>query len=145
MTTLQDAMALAAQENYLGVIPTTRLDGSVQASVVNVGAIAHPGTGEQVLAFVTYGPAKLRHLRARPRTAVIFRAGWRWATVEGWAELIGPDDAYPHLDAEAVRLLLREIFQAAGGTHDDWDEYDKTMREQRRTAVLITPDRIYGV
>ena len=145
MTTLQDAMALAAQENYLAVVPTTRLDGSVQASVVNAGMIAHPGTGEDVLAFVTYGPAKLRHLRARPRTAVTFRAGWRWATVEGWAELIGPHDAYPHMGEEQVRLLLREIFRSAGGTHDDWDEYDRTMREQGRTAVLITPDRIYGV
>ena len=81
MTTLQDAMALAAQENFLAVVPTTRLDGSVQASVVNVGAMPHPATGDDVLAFVTYGPAKLRHLRARPRTAVTFRAGWRWATV----------------------------------------------------------------
>jgi PPOX class probable F420-dependent enzyme len=145
MTTLQDAMALAAQDNYLGSVTTTRLDGSVQASVVSVGAMPHPKTGEEVLAFVTYGPAKLRHLRARPRTAVTFRAGWRWATVEGWAELIGPDDAYPEFDAERIRLLLREIFQAAGGTHDDWDEYDRTMKEQGRTAVLITPDRIYGV
>lgn len=145
MTTLQEAMALAAQESYLGVVTTTRLDGSVQASVVNVGAMAHPATGEQVLAFVTYGPAKLRHLRARPRTAVTFRAGWRWATVEGWAELIGPDDSYPDFDAERIRLLLRDIFAAAGGSHDDWDEYDRTMREQRRTAVLVTPDRIYGV
>ena len=41
MTTLQDAMDLAAQESYLAVVPTTRLDGSVQASVVNAGMIAH--------------------------------------------------------------------------------------------------------
>ena len=144
MITLQEAMTLAAEDSYLGVVPTTRLDGSVQASVVNVGAIAHPVTGEDVLAFVTYGRAKLRHLRARPRTAVTFRSGWRWATVEGWAELIGPDDAYRDVDGERLRLLLREIFVAAGGTHDDWDEYDRTMREQRRTAVLITPERLYG-
>jgi PPOX class probable F420-dependent enzyme len=138
-------MALAAQDHYLAVVATTRSDGSVQASVVNVGALPHPVTGEEILGFVTYGPAKLRHLRARPRTTVTFRAGWRWATVEGWVELIGPDDAYDDFDAERIRLLLREIFSAAGGTHDDWDEYDRTMREQRRTAVLITPDRIYGV
>ncbi|WP_306215082.1 pyridoxamine 5'-phosphate oxidase family protein [Actinoplanes sp. RD1] len=73
-----------------------------------------------------------------------FRAGWRWATVEGRAELAGPDDPGAGLDAEGLRLLLREIFTAAGGTHDDWDEYDRVMREQRRTAVLITADRVYG-
>ena len=45
--------------------------------------------------------------------------------------------------AEAIRLLLREMFTAAGGTHDDWDTYDRTMAEDRRAAVLITPRRIY--
>lgn len=69
-----------------------------------------------------------------------FRDGWRWATVEGRAELAGPGD----LDAEELRRLLREIFTAAGGTHDDWDDYDRVMREQGRTAVLIRPLRAYG-
>ena len=65
--------------------------------------------------------------------------------VEGTAELIGPDDAHPDVDAERLRLLLREVFQAAGGTHDDWAEYDRVMREQGRTAVFLTPTRVYGV
>ncbi len=46
--------------------------------------------------------------------------------------------------ADALRQLLRGVFRAAGGTHDDWDEYDRTMREQRRTAVLVVPTRIYS-
>jgi hypothetical protein len=33
---------------------------------------------------------------------------------------------------------------AAGGSHADWDEYDRTMAEQRRTAVLISPTRVYS-
>ena len=41
--------------------------------------------------------------------------------------------------------LLREVFIAAGGTHDDWIEYDATMARERRAAVLVTPTRIYGV
>jgi hypothetical protein len=36
------------------------------------------------------------------------------------------------------------VFTAAGGTHDDWAEYDRTMAEQRRAAVLITPTRVYS-
>jgi hypothetical protein len=40
-------------------------------------------------------------------------------------------------------VMLREIFTATGGTHDDWDTYDRVMREERRTAVLISPDRVY--
>ena len=59
------------------------------------------------------------------------------------AQLIGPDDPHPDVDAERLRVMLREIFTAAGGTHDDWDTYDRVMREERRTAVLITPTRVY--
>jgi hypothetical protein len=46
------------------------------------------------------------------------------------------------VDAERLRLLLREIFTAAGGTHDDWPTYDRVMAEERRTAVLVTPRRV---
>ena len=83
------------------------------------------------------------HLRADPRTTIDARAGWQWATVEGSAQLIGPDDPHPDVDDERLRVLLREIFTAAGGTHDDWDTYDRVMRDQRRTAVLISPTRVY--
>jgi hypothetical protein len=47
-------------------------------------------------------------------------------------------------DSAQIRLLLREIFTAAGGTHDDWDTYDRVMAEERRTAVLVTPGRVYS-
>jgi PPOX class probable F420-dependent enzyme len=111
---------------------------------VNARVLAHPDTGAEVLGFVTYGRVKLHNLRARPQLAVTFRDGWRWATVEGRAQLAGPDDPQPWLTgADRLRLLLREVFTAAGGRHDDWDEYDRVMAEQRRTAVLIQPNRIY--
>ena len=76
--------------------------------------------------------------------AVTIRAGWQWVTVEGKAELIGLDDPSPHVDADGLRLLLREIFTAAGGTHDDWDSYDTTMRDERRTAVLVPARLVYS-
>ncbi|ANW64899.1 pyridoxamine 5'-phosphate oxidase [Mycobacterium sp. djl-10] len=145
MTTLQDAVALARGESGLAVVSTLRADATVQASLVNTGIIAHPRTGNDVLAFVTYGRVKLANLRARPALAATFRSGWQWATVEGRAELAGPDDPAGWLtDADQLRLLLRDIFTAAGGTHDDWDEYDAEMVRQRRTAVLITPTRVYS-
>ena len=40
-------------------------------------------------------------------------------------------------------MLLQDVFRAAGGTHDDWDEYDRAMADERRAAVLIIPTRIY--
>jgi hypothetical protein len=63
--------------------------------------------------------------------------------VEGNAEIIGPDDPHPEFDRESLRLLLQNIFRAAGGSHDDWDAYDRTMADERRAAVLITPRRSY--
>jgi PPOX class probable F420-dependent enzyme len=145
MTTLSDAVALAAPDNGLAVISTVRADATVQASLVNVGLFPHPATGEPVLGFTTYGKVKLANLRARPQIAVTFRDGWQWATAEGRAELAGPDDAQPWLkDADQLRLLLREVFTAAGGTHDDWDEYDRVMAKERRAVVLIAPTRVYS-
>ncbi|MGH3155959.1 MAG: TIGR03618 family F420-dependent PPOX class oxidoreductase [Streptosporangiaceae bacterium] len=143
MTTLQDAVALARPEHGLAVIATLRANGMIQSSLVNAGILDHPVTGDPVLAFVTYGPVKLANLRARPQLTATFRSGWQWATVEGHAQLAGPDDPQPWLDPERLRLLLREIFTAAGGDHDDWAAYDRTMVEERRTAVLVHPDRVY--
>lgn len=145
MTDLDHVAGVGARNHYLAVVGTARADGSVQATLVNAGVTEHPVTGERVVAFVTYGPRKLANLRARPRVALTFTAGWTYSTVEGSTEIIGPDDPHPGVDAEGLRLLLRQIFTAAGGTHDDWPTYDRVMVEERRAAVLVHPvDRIYG-
>ena len=145
MTDLASFTALVGGDHGLGVVSTLRPDTTIQSSVVNVGVLPHPVTGELVVAFVSQGGARrLGYLRARPRTTVVLRAGWQWAAAEGPVQLCGPDDPLPGVDAERLRLLLREIFTAAGGTHDDWDAYDATMAAERRTAVLVTPDRVYS-
>lgn len=133
-----------AREDGLAVVSTVRADGTVQSSVVNVGVLAHPVTDAEVLGFVTYGRVKLANLRARPQITVTVRVGPRWVAVEGTAWIVGPDDPQDGIDAERLRVLLREVFTAAGGTHDDWDGYDQTMADQRRAAVLVTPTRIYS-
>lgn len=144
MTTLRDAAEIAARERFLAIVCTLRSDSTIQSSVVNAGVLAHPFDGEQVVGFVTYGRAKLRNLRARPQVTVTFRSGWSWVAVEGHAELIGPDDPRAGVDPERLRLLLREVFAAAGGSHDDWGAYDRVMAEQRRTVVLVVPTRVYS-
>jgi PPOX class probable F420-dependent enzyme len=144
MTTLDEFAALGRTEQGLAVVATARADGSVQSSLVNAGVMPHPSTGERCLVFVTYGKVKLGNLRRRPRLAATFRSGWQWATVEGAAEIVGPDDPHPDVDAQRLRLLLREAFTAAGGTHDDWDEYDRVMAQQRRAVVFVPPERIYS-
>lgn len=145
MTDLSPFRQLVPLDHGLCVCTTLRRDGSIQASVVNAGVLAHPLTGVDVVALVARGGShKLDNLRADPRCTVVARAEWRWVAVEGTAELIGPDDPHPEIDPEAVRRLLQDIFRAAGGTHDDWDTYDQVMAAERRAAVLITPRRAYS-
>lgn len=145
MTDLTAFADLVPLDHGLVVLSTTRADGTIQSSVGNAGVLAHPVTGQPVVGFVSAGSARrLGNLRARPRATVVIRAGWQWAGVEGPVELAGPDDPLPGLGAEQLRVLLRDIFLAAGGTHDDLDEYDRVMADERRVAVLIGPERVFG-
>lgn len=141
---LAEVEEIAAGDHHLAVVSTTRRDGSVQSSVVNAGILPHPVSGDPVVGFVTYGRAKLANLRRLPRATLVFRDGWRWIAVEGRCELAGPDDPLPGLGPGALAPLLRDVFRAAGGTHDDWDAYDQVMAAQRRTAVLVRPERVYS-
>jgi PPOX class probable F420-dependent enzyme len=145
VASLDRVRELVVREHGLAVVTTQRADGSMPASVVNAGVLDHPVTGEPVVAFVARGGTrKLANLRARPRATVVFRVGWEWVAVEGTAELVGPDDPFAGFDSGAVPKLLRDVFVAAGGTHDDWNEYDRVMTAERRTAVLVRPDRVYS-
>lgn len=134
---------LAAADSGLAVFATVRDNGTVQASVLNAGVMANPlGTGDVVACVVRGGTAKLTNLRKRPRATIVFRAGWEWVAVEGDVQIVGPDDPVDGLAPDALPGLLRDVFTAAGGTHDDWDDYDRAMVADRRAAVLITPERI---
>jgi PPOX class probable F420-dependent enzyme len=145
VTDLSAFANLVPLDHGLVVVSTTRGDGTIQSSVVNAGVLDHPLTGAPVVGFVAAGSSKrLTNLRARPHLTVVIRAGWQWAGVEGPVELVGPDDPRDGVDPERLRLLLREIFTAAGGTHDDWDEYDRVMASERRVAVLVEPERVYA-
>jgi PPOX class probable F420-dependent enzyme len=140
MGDLEPFASLVPLDHGLVVVSTARADGTIQSSVVNAGVIDHPVTDQRVVAFVAAGSARrLTNLRARPRATVVIRAGWQWAGVEGPAELAGPDDPLEGIDGDGLRLLLRDIFTAAGGSHDDWDEYDRVMASERRVAVVVHP------
>ena len=134
---------LVKAENGLAIIATTRADNTVHTSLVNAGVLDHPVTGQPVVGFVARGDAlKLRLMRRNRRASVAFRTGWQWVAAEGPLDIIGPGDAFEGFDPAGVPGLLRDVFKAAGGTHEDWDTYDRVMAEERRTAVLVTPDRI---
>ncbi|MEC3975880.1 pyridoxamine 5'-phosphate oxidase family protein [Amycolatopsis sp. H20-H5] len=127
-------------ERWLAVLVTQRRDGSPAVSVVNAGVLIHPVTGAQTVALVARGAtAKLANLRHTPRATLVFRAGWEWVAVSGPVELAGPDDHLAGLPARTLPGLLRDIFHAAGGVHEDLDAYDAAMATERRVAILLHP------
>jgi PPOX class probable F420-dependent enzyme len=144
MTSLHEAAALGQAERGLAVVSTLRADLTIHSTLVNAGILDHPETGRSAVAFVTAGPVKRDHLRARPQITVTFRSGWQWASIEGRAVLAGPDDPQPWLSPADLPSLLRSIFVAAGGQHEDWDEFDAVMVRERRLAVLVDPLRVYS-
>lgn len=117
MTSLDYVAELISRDHGLAVVTTLRPAGSIAASVVNVGVLPHAVTGEP-------------------------RAGWKWAAVEGHADLVGPFDSFDGFAPDQLAGLLRDIYTAAGGKHDDWAAYDAAVAAERRTAVLIRPRRV---
>jgi PPOX class probable F420-dependent enzyme len=145
MTALSDFARVGAEDRGLCVVTTLRADSTMQASVVNAGVFDHPVSGVSGVAFVAVGGSrKLANLRIRPRVTVVARAGWQWVAVEGPAELIGPDDRIEGVGPDDLRLALRAVFVAAGGVHDDWNEYDRVMAAERRTIVFVNAERVYS-
>jgi PPOX class probable F420-dependent enzyme len=135
---------LSTADRGHAIVTTTRRNGSTQASLVTAGVMDHPVLGHPMVAFVARGgTVKLKNWRRDPRATVVFRAGSRWVAVEGRVWLAGPDDPAEGIAPSRIPQLLREIFTAAGGTHDDWDTYDRVMAEERRCGVFVQLDRVY--
>jgi len=146
MADLEDVRSFLAEDHGLAVISTVQADGRVLSSIANCGIHAHPLTGAECVALVSMGgAARLAHVRRGSQVTIAARRGWRWVGVTGPSDLVGPDDMVDGIDAEGVRLLLRSVFQAASGVHDDYDEYDRVMAAERRTAMFVTPERVIGV
>jgi hypothetical protein len=143
MADLSLVRELAPASGNLAVFSTLRPDGTIHSSLVSAGVIDDPASAQPSIGVVIGGGArKLRYLRQNGRATVVFKEGWSWVAVDGAVRLDGPDDpAVPGAD-RSVPALIRDVFQAAGGIHDDWDEFDRVMAEDRRCAVFVALDRI---
>jgi len=138
-----DHVRSLVQKDSLAVVATTRSDGTIHASVANAGVINDPITGEPRVGLVAGGSSrKLEHFRTSGRAAIVFRHGADWVAVEGPVLLVGPRDRLEGFGSAQLPIFLRRVFVAAGGTHQDWDEFDRVMEAEGRTAVLVTPERI---
>jgi len=136
MPVLADVERLAASDHHLAVLAVEQPDGDVHASVVSAGVIADPVDGSAGVAAVVGGSTrKLGLLRRSGRATLVFKHGWEWVAVSGPVRLVGPRDSTDlGLD---VPETIRSVFRAAGGTHEDWNEFDRVMAEDRRCAVFV--------
>ena len=133
MPTLDDVAAMLRQQPY-AVISTIRPSGAIQSTLVNVGMYGD-GVG-----FTLAGQSRKEYnLKRNPACTVTLHHGPYWITVEGKARLYSWDNT----DSETMRCLLRELYVVTGGTHDDWDTYDRVVRMERRAVAVVVPERIY--
>ena len=125
-------------ENHHAVLTTFRKNGAAQMSILSVGYYK-----EGVAFTTTDDRAKLVNLKRDPRCSLLVSkdSWWGFIVLEGKAKVMSADNT----DADELRLALRDVFVAASGKeHPDWDEYDQAMRDDRRSAIIVVPDRIYG-
>ncbi len=125
-------------ENRRGVLTTFRRDGSAQMSIITCGPLQ-----DGVAFSTTEDRAKLPNLRRNPRCSLmVARENWSgYIVLQGTARLLSADNT----DADELRMALRDVFRTAAATeHPNWDEYDQAMVEQKRSAIIVVAEHIYG-
>ena len=125
-------------ENHRAVLTTFRRNGAAQMSIVTTGAYS-----DGAAFTTTEDRAKLSNLKRDPRCSLLVshESWWGYVVLEGRARVMAPDNT----GAEELRQALRDVYRAASGEeHPDWDEYDRAMVDDRRAAVVVVPEHIYG-
>jgi len=127
-----------ATENHRGVLTSFRRNGMPQLSVVTCGEYR-----DGVAFSTTAGRAKLLNLQRDARCSLMVSKEdwWGYIVFEGKAAILSRDNT----PAGELRDALRDVYRAAtGGDHSNWPEYDQAMVDDRRAAVIVVADQIYG-
>jgi len=124
--------------NHSGVFSAFRKNGAAHLSLVTCGLFRNG------VAFTSpEGVVKLSILKRNNRCSLLIsQLDWRdYVVLEGWARIFSLENT----GSIELRQTLRSVFKAASGTeHPDWDEYDQAMLQQKRAAILVIPERVYG-
>ena len=135
---LPESVKRFVSENHRAVLTTFRRNGAAQMSIVTTGAYS-----DGAAFTTTEDRAKLSNLKCDPRCSLLVshESWWGYVVLEGRARVMSPDNT----DAEELRQALRDVYRAASGEeHPDWDEYDRAMVDDRRAAVVVVPEHVYG-
>ena len=131
----QEALPLL-RDNHTGVASSVTSSGRAQSTVVStavldgkVGFASRPRT------------VKLKNIErtGRATITVIKLDTRRYVTVEG------PASIEPWQDTPAYIKRLKDLYIAMGRAPKGTDEdFARQMREEERSLVLVTPERLYG-
>ena len=135
---LSDSAREFLAQNHQAVLTTFRGNGAAQMSIITVGPYR-----DGAAFTTTAGRAKLGNLVREPRCSLLVSKPdwWGYVVLEGRAQVLASDNT----DAAELRQALRDVYRAASGQdHPDWDEYDQAMVRDRRAAVVVVPDHVYG-
>jgi len=124
-------------EHHKAVLSTFRKNGMAQLSVIVVGPF------EDGAAFTTTADrAKLPNLKRDPRCSLLVSqdSWWGFLVLEGKARVMSSDNT----DPETLKMALRDIYRSIAGEHPNWPEYDQSMVDEKRSAVVVVPDHVYG-
>src|SRR5262249_6804836 len=126
-------------DNPQGVLTSFRRNGMAQLSIVTV----YPRDGG-VGVSITETRAKFKNLLRDPRCSLLVSHVDWWSgflVFEGTVELTHSGNT----DPEKLRMARRSIFSATTRRRSrDWDEYDHIANEDRRVAMLLRPQHVYG-
>ncbi len=119
------------RRHHRAVLATRARDGGIQQSpvLVVVDADGRFAVSSRETAY------KVRNLRRDPWAQLcVFTNSFfgSWYYVEGRAAVLGLPEA---MDP------LVDYYRQAAGEHDDWDDYRRTMEQERRVLVRIDADR----
>ncbi len=126
-------------DNPQGVLTSFRRNGMPQLSIVTV----YPRDGGVGIS-ITETRMKFKNLLRDPRCSVLISNVDWWSgflVFEGKAELTHSGNT----DPEALRLARRHIFSATTRRRSrDWDEYDRITAADKRVAMVLRPEHVYG-
>ena len=123
------------QNNHTGVAISVTPKGRAQSTVVSTALL----DGKVGFASRSH-TVKLKNIQRTGRAAVtvIKLDTRRYVTVEG------PASIEPWQDTPAHIKRLKDLYTGMGRRLKSDEEFARQMRDEQRTLVLVTPERIYG-
>jgi PPOX class probable F420-dependent enzyme len=123
------------QENHTGVAISVTPKGRAQSTVVSTALL------DGKLGFASRPhTVKVKNIQRTGRAAVtvIKLDTRRYVTVEGPASIEPWQDTPTHIKR------LKDLYSGMGRAPKSDEEFAKQMRDEERSLVLITPERLYG-